>query len=773
MDIITAATCGYCSGVKRSIALALQALSFGLPVYTLGQLVHNKRTVDELRRKGICPIDEMAALQLKNAALVIRAHGVGQDYLARLDPSVKVVDATCPSVARLHRFARKAKQEGLGFIVIGDPNHQEVQGVLADGPSDAVCIQNEQQANAYSPQKDAILVVQTTFSLERFQCICNVINNIQKTCSKSLAIENTICYTTIERKEEAESLSMHCDAMVVVGDANSSNTCTLVELCRKYCSRVFLVEGVQDVSKIEKQKIARLGVTTGASTPTALLTEVITHMSSEEKALVGEEVDVAVDAAAEVSSAKEEEVVAAPITSMEQALSSMVEVKPGVVVTCKVMEVKEDGLVVDCGQKKDGFIAAENCGLDEYNVEAFQKGQSFKAKFIENKSADKSMLTLSKRAVDIEQLARDEREAAEKEVAGSKFDVKITKVVKGGLLANKGEFTIFIPASHVDVKHLETEEMEAYVGQTLTVKKLPPKKDEPERETSGKRIVASRKLVIMAERRAQATERKKAHEERIAREAQEKKDIFEANKDRFEVNNIVPGTVKKFVNFGVFVNVYGFDCLCPTSEISWVRSTDPATVLEQGKEYEFLIIKVDPENLKVTLSFKQIQRQPYEIAAEKYPVGSIIKGKVQSIVKFGAFVSIEPGVDGLVHISNISREKIENPEDVLQVGQEVEAKVISFTDNRIALSIKDVTEPIETKEGESAGGEDRRARGQSKRKFERVQTERKPRKSEDNLMSEEEKANMESYAGGEAATNNAFAEMLAGFQGSQEDGDNN
>ena len=768
MKILLSPSLGYCRGVLRSIELAKQGLAYGLPVYTLGQLVHNDYTVEQLAKLGITPIDKQGAMALRDAVLVVRAHGVERSFLNALHKSVTVVDATCPSVAVLHRYAIAAAQSGLDLIVIGNRQHPEIQGVVGDGPIHTVCIDSVDAAMQYVPHGDAISVVQTTFDSDEYARIINIISVKQKKYGKTLANKNTICYTTNERKRHSIHLAAQCDAVMVIGDATSANTCTLVGLCQRYCQRVYRVEGVRDIGKIKNQKISVLGVTTGASTPQELVTEVITRMSNEERANIGEEVEVAVDEAAEVSSATEQEVTPAPITSMEQAVANMVEVRPGVVVTCRVLEVKAEGLVVDCGQKKDGFIAAENCGLDEYNPDNFQKGQTFRAKFIENKSGDKTMLTLSKRAVDSEQLARDEREAAEREVAGKTFTVVVTKVVKGGLLATKGDYTIFIPASHVDVKHLEEEELQAYVGQTIEVKRLPPKKDEPERETRSKRIVASRKLVLIAERRAAAAERKKAHEERVAREEQEKKDIFEANKDRFEVHNIVPGTVKKFVSFGVFVNVYGFDCLCPTSEISWVRTADPATVLEQGKQYEFLIIKVDAENLKVTLSYKQIQRQPYEVAAEKYPVGSIVHGTVQSIVKFGAFVSIEPGVDGLVHISNISREKIENPEDVLQVGQEVTAKVISFTENRIALSIKDVNEPeVRTTEE----GAERPARQPSKRKFERPQQERKPRKPDENLMSEEEKQNMETYSGGEAATNNAFADMLAGFQGA-DDGDN-
>lgn len=563
--------------------------------------------------------------------------------------------------------------------------------------------------------------------------------------------------------------------MIVVGSRLSSNTNALVELCKEGCPHVYWLESAEEVNNIKnKNQISVLGVTTGTSTPPESVTEVLANMSNQEEAIKGEEVNT-VDAAAEVSSAPVKEEVK-PITTMEEALQQMVEIKPGTRLKCTVDSVNEDGLVVNCGQKKDGFIAAENTGLEEYNPESFHVGDTFFAKVIANTSNDKSMLALSKRAVDEQAAAKAAKEEEEKELLSGKFDVVVEKVVKGGLLATKGDFTVFIPASHIELDPIPvpetdndeeklqalTEAVGKYVGQSITVKKLPPKKDEdPEKAARSRRIVASRKMVLLAERKAAAIERKKAYAARLAKEEQEKKDIFEANKDRFELNNIVPGTVKKFTNFGVFVNVYGFDCLCPSSEISWVRSANPQDVLTQGQEYEFLIIKVDPDNYKVTLSFKQIQRQPYEVAAEKYPVGSIVKGTVQSIVKFGAFVSIEPGIDGLVHISNISHDKIESAEDVLHVGDEIEAKVISFNDNRIALSIKDLTAAPE--------GAERPQRANNKKKFDRpAPAERKPRKSEDNLMSEEERENMAAYSNGGQATNNAFADMLKGLDLNEE-----
>ena len=776
MKVVLSPDIGYCKGVLRSIEIAREATSLGLPVYTLGMIVHNEYTVDKLQKEGIVPIGPEQARTLTDCVLVVSAHGADPRLLDELDPSVVVKDATCPVVANIHRYASSAKEEGKQLVVLGDPDHTEVKGIVARA-GECTVISDQTQIEGFELQNGAVVVAQSTLSPEKYEVLVKKIEERAKNERKSLVFQKTICYNTLERRRQSLILAKQVDAMLVVGSRRSSNTKALVELCKEACPQTYWLESAEQTENLKKgNQISVLGVTTGTSTPLESVTEVLANMSNQEEAIKGEEVNT-VDAAAEVSSApvKEE---AKPITTMEEALQQMVEIKPGTRLKCVVDSVNEDGLVVNCGQKKDGFIAAENAGLEEYNPEAFHVGDTFFAKVIANTSNDKSMLALSKKAVDEQAAAKAAKDEAEKEMLAGKFDVVVEKVVKGGLLASKGDYTVFIPASHIELDPIPVAEGEndeeklnalkevvgKYVGQTITVKKLPPKKEEDEeRAQRSKRIVASRKMVLLAERKAAAIERKKAYAARLAKEEQEKKDIFEANKDRFELNNIVPGTVKKFTNFGVFVNVYGFDCLCPSSEISWVRSANPQDVLTQGQEYEFLIIKVDPENFKVTLSYKQIQRQPYEVAAEKYPVGSIVKGKVQSIVKFGAFVSIEPGIDGLVHISNISHDKVESAEDVLHVGDEIEAKVISFNDNRIALSIKDLNP---APEGE------RRERP-SKRKFDRPQqTERKPRRQEDNLMSEEERENIASYGNGSSATNNAFADMLKGLDLSS-DGEGN
>lgn len=493
-------------------------------------------------------------------------------------------------------------------------------------------------------------------------------------------------------------------------------------------------------------------------------------MSIEERPEMAEEVNATVDTAVEDSSTVSEveeskkveakaEVAKKPLSFMEQALQDIVEIRVGKVLDCKVMEKREDGLVVYCGQKKDGFVSIEEVG-DEKPFDDINVGDTFRAKLIENKTSNKEFLTLSKKLVDAEKLARAQKEEAEKEILAGDFDVVITKVVTGGLLASKADYTVFIPNSQIDVNPVDDGAKANLVGQTVKVRKLPEKKDE--KNNGRKKIVASRRQVIQSAKKAEAIARRKAREEKIQAEEQKKKDIFNANIDRFQVNHIVPGVVRKFVSFGAFVEVYGFLCLAPTNEISWIRDTAANEVLKINTEYEFLITKVDPENFKVTLSYKQLQKKPYEIAAEKYPVGSVVKGTVQSIVKFGAFVSIEPGIDGLVHISNIAYEKVEDVESVLQVGQEIEAKVISFEGSRIALSIKDLQEAPQTEKREHRA---------PKAKGDKPAGEKKARR-EEAYESPEERVAIETYGGASDASNHALADMLKGFKADDSD-DNN
>lgn len=357
----------------------------------------------------------------------------------------------------------------------------------------------------------------------------------------------------------------------------------------------------------------------------------------------------------------------------------------------KVISAGENGIFVAIGGKKDGFIDKSEASLDgNYNPADYKEGDEVQATIL---AVNKEYVSLSKKEVDA---VRQEEAEAEKALAQGEFSLTMTEVVKGGLRGRLGQYTIFVPASQIRMGYVSN--LEDYKGKTLRLTLMPPKEKE--------------NTVAEGEENAEATEDKPQKKSRylfasqriiLEREKKEKEDLFWNN---IHVHDIVTGKVKRFTQFGAFVNVRGFDCLAHISELSWNKITDPSTVLTIGESYDFVVLKMDRETGKISLGYKQLQKKPYEVAAEKFPVGTVIKGKVERIFPYGAFVSIDDGVDGLVHVSQISHNWIKDANEALTVGQEVEAKIIGFDDNRITLSIKELLPAPEETNAQNDGQEE-------------------------------------------------------------------
>ena len=750
MKVILAEHAGLCSGVRRAISLAISAKD--KPAYLLGNIAHNERLIRDLGEAGCVVIKEKDLAEVKGGSILIRAHGVAPDLYKRLEKSpATLIDATCPKVKRIHDLVSDYSDAGYVILLIGDPDHPEVIGTMGYCREKWVIKSLEDARNVpIDETKKYAVVSQTTFSEELSN---NIIDYLKKNI-KSLVINDTICYTTKERQREAESLSRSCDAVLVIGSSSSSNSNKLYDICKANCDKVYLLNSAEDVRAIDFTGIQKIAVTAGASTPRELIMEVLSVMSSENDVTLQntENEQVEVTSTATAATETKEASPAKKIMTMDDVMASTrFEIREGMRVKVTVIRSDESGVYVSGLGKKDGFIAADKVTDGEYKAEDYPVGMKFSAIVVPNTTANKDYIALDKRRF-------DEIEEMDKALLDSVFELKIDKAVdKGGLLGKKGSYTVFIPASHIELHRVEDADLQSYVGKKLLVKKLPDKKGEEGDSNKRHRIVASHKEVLIAEKKAAREKAEKEWQEKKAREEEEKKAIFEANKDRFEVNNVVPGVVKRFADFGAFVNVYGFDCLAPKGELSWTKDKAPNEVLELNKEYEFVIIKVDAENYKVSLSYKLLQKRPYEIAQEKYPVGSIVKGKVQTIVNFGAFISIEPGVDGLVHVSNISDKRLNSPADVLKVGDEVEAKVISFVDNRMALSIKDVNAPAAEGDAEAPAAEKR------VRTSARPAGERKGKKAPVDEVSKEEQDIVANYGNAENVSNNVFGDLLKNF----------
>lgn len=691
MKVVLAKNAGFCKGVKNAVDTAIKLAEEHGKIFTLGELVHNELVTEYLRKKGaICiSLSEAENLKAGDVAL-IRAHGVPKQFEQELrDRGVVLFDATCPVVKRNQRLAEERANAGDRVIIVGDKNHDEVQGVLSYAGEDAVVVSDEETLPI--GDKSASILFQTTILPEKFEKIEKNTKNFEKNHNKSVGIFNTICYTTKVKQDEARAMAQKTDAVLVLGSHTSANTRRLFEVAKEVNPDTYFATCVNEVLSMQNifKDFQSVSIVAGASTPPWLIQEVTKLMSETQKNAV----ETAENEVKNEATLQEQEKEPTTMADLMKSANSVgyTNYKVGKRIKGKVISAGENGIFVAIGGKKDGFIDKSEASLDgNYNPADYKEGDEVQATIL---AVNKEYVSLSKKEVDA---VRQEEAEAEKALAQGEFSLTMTEVVKGGLRGRLGQYTIFVPASQIRMGYVSN--LEDYKGKTLRLTLMPPKEKE--------------NTVAEGEENAEATEDKPQKKSRylfasqriiLEREKKEKEDLFWNN---IHVHDIVTGKVKRFTQFGAFVNVRGFDCLAHISELSWNKITDPSTVLTIGESYDFVVLKMDRETGKISLGYKQLQKKPYEVAAEKFPVGTVIKGKVERIFPYGAFVSIDDGVDGLVHVSQISHNWIKDANEALTVGQEVEAKIIGFDDNRITLSIKELLPAPEETNAQNDGQEE-------------------------------------------------------------------
>lgn len=711
MEVVVAKNAGFCKGVRRAFDMAVELVEKYGKIYTLGELVHNELVTEYLQQKGAICLDVKDEGKLKEGDVVlIRAHGIAKELEQRLrDRGVKLFDATCPVVKRNQKIAEERRLAGDDIIIVGDKKHDEVIGVASYAGDNVRVIKDDEELKI--GEKNTSILFQTTILPDKFAKIEENAKNFQKNNGNLVEIFNTICYTTKVKQDEARALAQKGGAVLVLGSHTSANTRRLYQVAKQVNPDTYFAESVSDALNQTKlfKDIQSVSIVAGASTPPWLIQEVTQLMSETQKNAV-ETVETEVKNEAtlqEQTNAEEKEP-----TTMEDLLKSTTSVgytnyKVGKRIKGEVISAGDNGIYVAIGGKKDGFIDKNEATLDgNYNPADFKEGDEVQATIL---AVNKEYVSLSKKDVDA---IRQEEAEAEKALAQGEFSLTMTEVVKGGLRGRLGQYTIFVPASQIRMGYVSN--LEDYKGKTLRLTLMPPKEKEA--------TTAEGEEAVQSEDKPQKKSRYLFASQRIIleREKKEKEDMFW---DNIHVHDIVTGKVKRFTQFGAFVNVRGFDCLAHISELSWNKITDPSTVLTIGESYDFVVLKMDRETGKISLGYKQLQKKPYEVAAEKFPVGTVIKGKVERIFPYGAFVSIDDGVDGLVHVSQISHNWIKDANEALTVGQEVEAKIIGFDDNRITLSIKELLPaPEETQAAdgqEDATDEEKAAKRSSRvKKFE-------------------------------------------------------
>ena len=625
---------GFCKGVEHAVNTALSLDSKN--AYILGEIIHNADVVNAIRDKGLKVVDSLNEVP-DGSTVVFRSHGVPKSFDGECERrNIKVIDCTCEFVKRTQKIVAQQSALGKTIIIVGEATHPEVKGLLGWCGGE-LTVSDPAQVPDNIADKDICVVSQTTFSAEKFEKIIKI---IKKLCEKTVAVFQTICYTTIVRQRETEELSKKCEAMLVIGGLNSSNTNKLHELALKHCKNVFRLSNADDLDYSKIKNFKSVGIVSGASTPNAQTREVLLKMAEN----------------TEVKATNSMADVVAKIETESKF-------KKGQVVQATISQATEEGLQILLPfSKKEIALSKDELDCEQYNPDDYvdKIGESIDLLVVELKPS----LKLSQKM--IRTLKEEEALSAEIE-SGKEFSVVCTGTNKGGLVAQLGTFSVFVPAKEIRPGYVK--DLSKYEGKTLRLRVLEIRK------TGRKEIIASQRVILQEEHEAREA----------AKLAQE--EAFFAN---IAVGDVVEGKVERVTNFGAFVSVNGFDCLAHISDLSWTGVESVKDVLEIGKTYQFKVLKIDKENKKVSIGYKQLQPQPWDLVEGKYQVGDVIHGKVVRIVPFGAFIEVEKGIDGLVHVSQISYERIETPSTVLNVGDEVDAKVIALDieSKKMNLSIK-------------------------------------------------------------------------------------
>ena len=640
MQIYLAKTAGFCFGVDRAVSLVEQAIRDGKRAVTLGPIIHNRHVVERFARLGVREIASPDEAQ-PGETVILRAHGVEKAMQEELAArSLEVIDATCPFVEKIHRIVQKAEREGRRCLIIGTPEHPEVRAIASfcTGP---VVLQSAEELQKWldfdGTRRDLPLtmVCQTTETQKNWDSC----REIAKKICTNLEIFDTICRATEMRQEEAIRLSRKCDAMVVVGDASSANTGRLAMICKQHCRTVTLVDHAGDLDLGLFSGAATIGITAGASTPSWIIKEVNNTMSEELK----------------VETAQEENFA----ELLEQSLKTL---NNGDKVTGTVMAVGSTEVEVDLGTKHTAYIPLEDFSGDP-NVkpeEAVKVGDQIEA-IVVHVNDGEGVVRLSKKRLEAGK-AWEEIEAA----AENKDIVEgvVTEENKGGIVVNVKGIRVFVPASQSGV---------AKGGDLGELLKKNVQLRITEVNRARRRVVGSIRSV--------ASEQRKAAQEKIWSE--------------IEVGKQYHGTVKSLTSYGAFVDIGGVDGMVHVSELSWNRIKNPSEVVKVGDEIDVYVIALDPEKKKISLGYKTDDTNPWTIFTREYHVGDVVDVKIVKLMTFGAFAEIIPGVDGLIHISQIADRRIGKPEDVLSEGQEVDAKIIDIDQEhkRISLSIRALLAP--------------------------------------------------------------------------------
>lgn len=639
MNIQLAKTAGFCFGVDRAVSLVFQLVEQGARVATLGPIIHNPQLVEELAQKGVRIIDTPADAK-EGETVVIRSHGVAQHIYDELrERAIPFVDATCPFVAKIHRIVRENSKAGKTVILAGDQEHPEVTGIQGHCVSPSFVVSGAEELHNLAEElsnqtkSNAILAAQTTYPPNFWRkCV-----EIAKKDYTNIKIFDTICSATNERQSEAASMAAQSDLMLVIGGRHSSNTQKLYRVCSERC-RAVLIETKDELRKVDFTHYDNVGITAGASTPAHIIKEVLKTM---DEILRNEEME---DFA----------------TLLEQSLESE-KIYNGKRVKGVVTFVAPNEVRVDIGAKQAGIIPADEL-TDDPNAkidDLVKKGDELDLCVVKVNDQE-GIVTLSKKRCDA-LIGFETLKTAYEE--GSVLDGVVTDVVRGGVLVLTCGTKIFVPASQCSDSRVE--DLNTLLKKNVRLKII-------EVNEQRNRAKGSVRAVLTAERK-------------------EKEAKFW---EEVEIGKVYHGEVKSLTSYGAFVDLGGIDGMIHITELSWTKIKHPSEVVNVGDMVEVYIKDFDKEKKRISLGFKKASENPWNLFTEKYQIGDVAAVKIVSFTAYGAFAEIIPGVDGLIHISQIANRRVDKIDSVLKIGEEVQAKIIDINTEkkRVSLSIRALLE---------------------------------------------------------------------------------
>ncbi|MBW7573455.1 bifunctional 4-hydroxy-3-methylbut-2-enyl diphosphate reductase/30S ribosomal protein S1 [Caproiciproducens faecalis] len=651
MKIMVARSAGFCFGVNRAVEMVNELLDQGKKVCTLGPIIHNPQTLEQLAARGVT-IVESPDFVPADSTMVIRSHGVSQAvYDSLLEKKTEFANATCPFVTKIHNIVSKASAEGKTVLIAGDSHHPEVEGIRGHCSGNcyvfknAAELQNMMDHFPINREESLCVVAQTTFSVSEWENCLEIIKRVYTNAT----IFDTICNATAKRQSEAEFLSRQCDAMIVIGGRESSNTAKLRDVCMKNCT-TYLIETADELPLAALKESECIGITAGASTPASIIKEVLDTMSEINEGAGQNLMENNAEGNFE--------------EMLEESLKNLNtdEKVHGVVVGITPSEV-----YVDVGRKQAGFIPAAELSADpNVRPEDVVKVGDEMDLLIMRTNDQEGTIMLSKKRLDAAKGWETVTAAEENEAV---LTGVVTEVIKGGVIAVTNGVRIFIPASQATASRGDA--LEDLLKKEVNFRII-------EVNRGRRRAVGSIRSVLKDARKAQA--------EKFWETAEEGKEYT--------------GVVKSLTAYGAFVDLGGIDGMIHISELSWGRIKHPSEVVNVGDTVKVYIKGLDQEKGKISLGYKRAEDNPWEVLKRDYPVGTVCDATIVGMTAFGAFARIIPGIDGLIHISQIADHRIEKPQDVLKVNDVVKAKIteVDFDKKRVSLSIRALLEPVEQTE---------------------------------------------------------------------------